>query len=71
MEDAAWSPDDSSFRSPNRAGDPARPQASLPGIKINTLSGEYSFPMDFECRSRSPDLMVWLRGGSYWPRRAS
>jgi hypothetical protein len=44
MEDAAWSPYDSSFRSPYLAGDPARPEALFPGMKINTLSGEYSFP---------------------------
>jgi hypothetical protein len=44
MEDAAWSPYDSSFRSSYPAGDPARSEEVFPDMKINTLSGEYWFP---------------------------
>jgi hypothetical protein len=54
MEDAAWSPYDSSFRSSYLAGDPARSEALFPDMKINTLSGEYSFPWTSSAGSGSP-----------------
>jgi hypothetical protein len=62
MEDAAWSPYDSSFRSPYLAGDPARSEAKFPDMKINTPSGEYSFPRTSSAGLAVLILVVWLRG---------
>jgi len=59
MEDAAWSPYDSSFRSSHLAGDPARSEAVFPDMKINTLSGEYSFP--WTSSAGLAVLIWWLR----------
>lgn len=61
MEDAAWSPYDSSFRSPYLAGDSARSEAVFPDMKINTRSGEYSFPWT---SNAGLAVLVWWCGSA-------